>query len=57
MLSESDLILNTNFELWKHINMQSQTIYDDKNISKKNLHVLEDDASCVQVGDIEQVTI
>lgn len=57
MLSESDLILNTNFELWKHINLQSQTIYDDKNISKKNLHVLEDDASCVQVGDIEQVTI
>ena len=34
---------------------QSQAIYDDKDNSKKNLHSLEDDASGMQVGDIEQV--
>ena len=40
-----------------HTNLQSQVIYNDKQNSKKSLHILEDDASGVQVGDIEQVTI
>jgi len=29
--------------------------YDDKKDSKKNLHILHDGASGVQVGDIEQL--
>ena len=34
--------------------LQSQVIYDDKNNSKTGLHILEDAASSVQVGDIEE---
>ena len=45
------------YTLKKHIDLQSQAIYDDNNNSKKNLHILEDGASGVQVGDIEQATI
>ena len=33
----------------KHIGLKSQTNYDDKKSFKKNLHILEDDASGVQV--------
>ena len=43
-------ILKTHF-------LQSQAICDDKRISKKNLHIFEDNASDVQVGDIEQVIV
>ena len=50
--SESNLYTN----LKKNIDLQSQTIYDDKKNSKKGLHILEDYASGVQVGDIKQVT-
>ena len=66
VLSESDPKLYTNFEVceekdpWtfkKHIDLQSQAIYDDKNDSKKSLHILEDSASGVQVGDIEQAIV
>ena len=66
MLSESDSILYNNFEFCegknhrhckKHINLQSQAVYDDKKNSKKNLHILENGASGVQVGDIEQMTV
>ena len=40
----------------KLLDLQSQAIYADKNNSKKSLHTLVDDASGVQVGDIEQTT-
>ena len=30
-------------------------MYDDQNNSKTSLHILEDNASGVEVGDIEQV--
>ena len=33
--------------------MQSHAIYDDKNNSKESLHILEDNASGVQIGDTE----
>ena len=36
--------------------IESQEIYDDKKNSKKCLHFLEDGASDVQVGDVEQET-
>jgi hypothetical protein len=32
-------------------------MYDNKNNSKKRLHILEAGASGVQVGNIEQVTV
>ena len=35
----------------------SQANFDDKKNSKKNLHILEDSASGVQVGDIEEVIV
>ena len=41
----------------KHNDPQSQAIYDDKNNSKKSLYMLENDASGVQVGDIEQAIV
>ena len=41
----------------KHIDLQSQAIYDDNNNCKKSLHIWEDNESGVQVGDIEQVTV
>ena len=44
-------------DIWKikiKIGLQSHTNYDDKYNSKKRLHILEDGASGVQVGDIEQ---
>ena len=37
--------------------IESQEIYDDKTNSKKCLHILEDGASDVQVGDVAQETI
>jgi hypothetical protein len=40
--------------LKKHVSLQSQVIYYDKKNSKESLHILEDVASGVQVGDIEQ---
>ena len=66
VLSESDSKLYTNSELCeeniidiekKHIDLQSQAIDDDKNNSKKSLHILEDGASSVQVGDSEQAIV
>ena len=41
----------------EHINLQIWEIFIDKDKSKKSLHILEDGASGVQVGDIKQVTI
>ena len=38
----------------KHIALQNQAKYDDKKNSNKGLHILEDSASGVQVGDIGQ---
>ena len=64
--SKSDSKLYTNFDtLWRnssqtfenHIDLQSQAINDDENNFKKSLHILEDGASGVQVGDIEQVIV
>ena len=64
--SESVSKLYTNFEFFlkintyntqKHIDLWSQTIDDDKINTKKSLHVLEDNASVVQVGDIEQIIV
>ena len=36
--------------LQQPIDLQSQAIYDDKNNSKRSLHILDDDTSDVQVG-------
>jgi hypothetical protein len=63
-VSESDSILYTIFWICegknhrhlKNIDIYSQTIYIDK-IFKRSLHILEDGAKCVQVDNIEQVTI
>ena len=42
----------------KNTNLQSQANYDDKESSKKNLHILEDVTSGKKVlGDIEQVIV
>lgn len=41
----------------KHIDLQTQAIYVDKNNCKRNLNILEDNASGAQVGDVEQVSI
>jgi hypothetical protein len=65
VLSESDSKLYSNFELCeekildtsRNIGLQSQAIYDDKNNSKKSLHILKDTASGVHVGGIEQATL
>ena len=62
--SESDSKLYTKFEfceekfidIQKIIKLQSQAINDDF-FKKKILHIFEDSASGVQVGDIEQVII
>ena len=65
VLSESDSKLCTNFEICEgktmnisnSVNLQSQAIYDDQKNSNRSLHILEDGASGVQVGDIEQVIV
>ena len=41
----------------RNIDLQSQAIYDDKENSKKTLHILEDNVSGVQVSVIEQATL
>ena len=59
------LYFQTIYQLWilwkktsqttkKYIDIQSQVICVNKFYVKKSLHVLEDGASGVQVGDIEQ---
>ena len=42
--------------MWMHLG-QSQVIGVDNNNFTKHIHILEDDASGVQVGDIEQVIV
>ena len=63
LLTESESILCADFESCKeknhihfnkHIDPQSEAIYGDK---KKSLHILEDGASGVQVGDVAQVIV
>ena len=41
----------------RHIDLQCQAIYDDKKNPEKSLHIWEDVARGVQVGDIEQVIV
>ena len=41
----------------KNIDLQSQAIPWWQKKSKKSLHILEDSASGVQVGDVEQVIV
>lgn len=41
----------------RHIDLQCQAIYDDKKNPEKSLHIWEDVARGVQVGDIEQVIL
>ena len=65
MFSESDSKLYVNFEFFeekdynffKHNDLQSKANYGDKNNSKISVHILEDGASGVQVGDIEQLIV
>ena len=65
MLSESNSILYIKFEFCEEKNqwhIKFMLIYKAKQLwwqknSKKNLHILEDGASGVQVGDIEQVIV
>jgi hypothetical protein len=63
---DGDSKLYTDFEFCEgknHRHFENMLIYKAKQImmtkinSKKSLHVLEDDASGVQVGDIEQVAV
>ena len=64
VLRERDSKLYTNFEFVKeknhtfleHIDLQSQIIYVEKK-SIWILHILKDNASGVQVSDIEQVIV
>ena len=65
MFNESDSKLYTNFEFCEEknhrhvlniLNKKANLIMMTKN-SKKSLHVLEDGASVVQVGDIQQVIV
>ena len=57
-LSESSSKLYINFEffegkiinIWKHIDLQSQTFYVDRRNFKKSLHILKDGTSNVEVG-------
>ena len=39
-----------NKNIWKHVNLQIQAIYVDKDKFKKSVHIFEDEASSVQVG-------
>ena len=61
VFNESDSKLYTNIEFCEegnHRHFKNILIYnDDTKVSKESLHILEDGASGVQVGDIEQVTI
>ena len=66
VFSEGDLKLYTNFEFCddtNHRHLKNILIYKanettmTKNSSKKTVHFLEDNASGVQVGDIEQVIV
>ena len=41
----------------KHTHLQREANYDDQKNFKKSLHILEDGASGVQEGDIEQVIV
>ena len=41
-------------DIQKNIDLQGQSIYVEKNNSKKSLHILEDSASGVQVRDINK---
>ena len=40
---------------WKHVDLRSQTLYVEKIILRKSLHVLEDIASGCASDDIKQV--
>jgi hypothetical protein len=61
--NDSKLYINFEFheekilDILKNTNLQSQSNYNDKKSSKKNLHTLEDSTSDMQVGDIEQVIV
>ena len=65
MFNESDSKLYNNFEFCEekyHRHFKNILIYKAKKIRwqkdfKKNLHILEDGANGVQVGDIEQVIV
>jgi hypothetical protein len=66
VLSESDSILHIKFEYYEvknHRHFKNILIYKPKQfmmatkISKKNLHILGDTGSGVEVGDIEQVIV
>lgn len=41
----------------KHVGLQSQANYEDNKNSKKNLHILEDTTTSVQVVDVKQVIV
>ena len=60
--SESDFKSCTNFEFCEEKIINTKKVYwstlsNDKNNSKKSLHIVEDGASGVQVGDIEMATV
>ena len=40
-----------------YIDLQNQVIFASESLFQRSLHILEDGASGVQIGDIEQVTI
>ena len=44
---------NKSIDISKHIDLQSQEMYDGKNIFKKSVHISQDGGSGVEVGDIE----
>ena len=65
VFGESDSKLYTNFELCEernHRHFKNMMVYKTKQIMvtkkiQENLNILEDDASGVQVGDVEQVVV
>ena len=44
-------------DIFKTYQFTDQAIFDDKNNSKRSPHILEGNASGVQVGDIHQVSV
>ena len=44
-------------DILKHTDIQSQANYDEHQNSEKSSHILENRASGVQIGNIEQVIV
>ena len=53
-----DFVKKKFMDIWKtYLSTKSSNLWWPKQICENNLHILEDSASGVQVGDIEQVHV